>query len=187
METTENAKLISQCIAGDESAIEQFIRQHEAGVFRLALSVLDDVAEANEATQDTFIAALDALDGYQERASFRAWLYTIAMNLSRSRLRKRKTIQKLRQTLQNLLRIQAPKSPSPEEQVIQQQKDAQLWQAVEKLGEKHRLPVILRYFHDLSPAEVAQVLQINEGTVHSRLHTAREALRAALEHPEKHP
>ena len=87
MDTTDTARLIPQCIAGDENAIEQLIRQYEAGVFRLALSVLDDVAEANETTQDTFIAALEALESYQERASFKAWLYTIAMNLSRSRLR----------------------------------------------------------------------------------------------------
>lgn len=181
MNNPDTTRLLEQCAAGDEFAIEQWIRQYETGVFRLALSVLQDEAEASEATQDTFVAALDALPTYQERSTFKAWLYTIAMNQSRSRLRKRRVFEKLKQGLQNLLRMQSHKNLPPEEQVIQNQKDAQIWNAVDRLGEKHRLPVILRYLHELSPAEIAEILHINEGTVHSRLHTARESLRLELE------
>ena len=85
----DQARLIAACIEGDETAITLFIQEHQLGVFRLSLSVLGDPWDANEAAQDTFITALGALKSYQESSSFKAWLYTIALNLSRSRLRKR--------------------------------------------------------------------------------------------------
>jgi RNA polymerase sigma-70 factor (ECF subfamily) len=181
MEFTDTIQLISGCIAGNETAIERLIYQYQNGVFRLALSVLDDPVEANEATQDTFIAALAALEGYRENSSFKAWLYTIALNISRNRLRKRRTIERLNRTLQNIFRVQSQRPPSPEETVIRNEKDAALWAALKSLGEKQRTPIVLRYFHDLSTAEIAEILQINEGTVSSRLHIGRERLRTELE------
>src|SRR5688572_20967969 len=76
--------LISECIAGNEAAIEMLVRQYETSVFRLAVSIVGDQAEAHEVTQETFITALRSLPSYQERNSFKAWLYTIALNQSRS-------------------------------------------------------------------------------------------------------
>ena len=181
MDFADTSQVIAGCLAGDEQAIERLIQQYQTGVFRLALSILDDPLEANEAAKDTFIAALGSLEKYQERSTFKAWLYTIALNISRSRLRKRKTAERLKNALQGLFKIQAQKTPSAEEAVIQSEKEAALWRALEKLGEEHRIPIVLRYFHDLSTAEIADILQINEGTVFSRLHTARERLRMELE------
>jgi RNA polymerase sigma-70 factor (ECF subfamily) len=181
MDSNVSLQVISGCIAGEETAIERLILQYQGGVYRLTLSVLNDPIEANEATQDTFIAALAALETYRERASFKAWLYTIALNISRNRLRKRRSLARLNETLQTIFRVQSQKTPSPEETVIQNEKDAALWQALKKLGEKQRIPIVLRYFHDLSSAEIAGILKINEGTVHSRLHTGREQLRIELE------
>jgi RNA polymerase sigma-70 factor (ECF subfamily) len=78
MSADEPSRLISECIAGDERAIEALVRQYEAGVFRLALSIVYDPMDASEVAQETFIAALKALRTYQEQSSFRAWLYKIA-------------------------------------------------------------------------------------------------------------
>jgi RNA polymerase sigma-70 factor (ECF subfamily) len=182
MNNTDTALVdLHGCLLGDEGAIERLICQYQAGVFRIALSILEDVAEANEATQDTFIAVLANLKSYQERASFKAWIYTIALNTSRSRMRKKKTVARLKKTLEILFRVQLQKTNSPEEAVIQQERDGKLWKAIEKMNEKQRTPLILRYFHELSVAEIAEILRISEGTVHSRLFTAREYLRATLE------
>ena len=180
MDCADTPQMLAGCLAGDEYAIERLIQTYQAGVFRLALSVLDDPLEANEAAQDTFIAALGALGHYQDKSTFKAWLYTIALNVSRSRLRKRKTAERLKNTLQALFKVQAQKTPTAEDAVIQNEKEAAVWQALETLGEKHRLPVVLRYFHDLSTAEIAEIMQISEGTVFSRLHTARERLRVEI-------
>ena len=177
----EQAGLIADCIQGDETAIMQLISAHQLSVFRLALSVLNDPDEANEATQDTFIAALRALKSYRETSSFKAWLYTIALNVSRSRLRKRKTLERLQNTLTAIFQVQSQHSPTVEEAVIGNEEDTALWDALEKLGEKHRIPIVLRYYHDLAVAEIAKILNIKEGTAHSRLSIGRERLRAALE------
>ena len=176
------AWLIAECIAGNEDAIEILVREHETGVFRLALSILGDEAEANEVTQETFLSALRALPSYQEKKSLKAWLYTIALNHSRSHLRKRKVIERLRSTLTGIFRGETEKQVSPEETVIQNEKEAALWRSLNGLDERHRLVVVLRYFHELSIAEISEILSVNEGTIHSRLHSAREKLRDALKH-----
>jgi len=176
------AALVSECIAGNEVAIESFVRQYETGVFRLALSVVGDQAEANEITQETFIAALRALPSYQEKKSLKAWLYTIALNQSRSHLRKRKTLERLRNTLNSIFRVEPQKQVLPEETAIQNDKEAQIWNALNQLDEPFRTVVVLRYFHELPISEISEILSVNEGTIHSRLHTARERLRNALNH-----
>lgn len=174
-------ELIAACKEGDEAAVLQFIQEYQLGVFRLALSILNDPFEANEAAQDTFIAALRGLNSYRETASFKAWLYTIALNISRSRLRKLKAWERLQQTLTTLFHVRAQLPPTLEEEAVNNEEKAALWNALEKLGEKHRLPIVLRYYHDLSIREIADILKIKEGTVHSRLSIAREKLRADLE------
>src|SRR5215212_918203 len=174
--------LISECIAGNEAAIEIFVRQYETGVFRLALSIVGDQAEANEITQETFIAALRSLPSYKENKSFRAWLYTIALNHSRSHLRKRKVIERLRTTLTTIFLIERQKQASPEESVIENENEAEVWKTLNQLDEPFRIVVILRYFHELSIAEISEVLSVNQGTIYSRLHTARARLRNALNH-----
>lgn len=176
---------IQGCLLGDEGSIERLIFQYQTSVFRIALSVLEDVAEANEAAQDTFIAVLANLKSYQERSTFKAWLYTITLNICRSRLRKKKTYARLKKMLETVFQFQQPKHNSPEETSIQSESDNRLWIAIGVLGEKHRIPLVLRYFHELSVTEIAEVLNIKEGTVHSRLFTAREQLRATLENENR--
>ena len=175
------AGLIADCIKGDETAIERLINEHHSRVFKLTLSILNDPGDANEATQDTFIAALKALPTYREISTFKAWLYRIALNISRSRLRKRKTLERLQSTLDSIFEVQSQHSQTPEDALISNEEDANLWKALDKLGDKHRIPLVLRYYHDLSVAEIAEIMNIKEGTVHSRLSIGRERLRAQLE------
>ena len=182
MNSAESSWLIAACIAGNEDAIEALVRHYETGVFRLALSICNDVPEAYEITQETFISVLRSLPRYQEKKSFTAWLYTITINTARSHVRKYKLAEKLRSTLTSIFLVEAQKSFTPEETVIQNEKETVLWQALNSLDERHRIVTVLRYFHELSVAEISEILSIHEGTVHSRLHTARERLKNALEH-----
>lgn len=175
-------RLIAECIAGNEAAIERLVREHETGVFRLALSIVGDPAEANEVMQETFLSALRALPSYQEKKSLKAWLYTIALNHSRSHLRKRKIIERLQSTLTSIFRIEIEKQNSPEEAVIQNEKEIAIWRSLNQLDDRHRIVVILRYFHELPVSEISEILSVNEGTIHSRLHTARGRLRDSLKY-----
>jgi RNA polymerase sigma-70 factor, ECF subfamily len=144
------------------------------------LSIVGEAAEASEITQETFLAALRSLRSYEERRSFRAWLYTIALNLSRSHLRKRKVLERLRAALTGVFQVEQDVQASPEDVVILGEKEAALWHALSRLDERHRIVVVLRYFHELPVAEISEILSVNEGTIHSRLHSARERLRNQL-------
>jgi len=176
----DTAQLIERCRAGDAPAIEALVRAHEQAVYRLALSILDDPAEADEAAQDAFVAALRALRSYRGESAFTTWLYAITLNVCRARLRRRRTWGRLMNSLRALLRVGGDAPADPEAVVIQNEADAELWNAVTELDEKHRLPIILRYYQGFSTSEIARLLEIGEGTVHSRLFTARERLRAHL-------
>ena len=179
MTHTDFALWLERCRAGDPGAVEALVTTHRPAIYRLAVSILDDPAEADEATQETFLAALRALPGYRGDAAFNTWLYRIAVNVCRGRLRHGRAWQRLKDALQSALRLHG-ETEHPEAAAARRQTEAAVYRAVQALGEKHRLPVILRYYHGLSVAEIAQVLEVNEGTVHSRLSIARERLRVAL-------
>lgn len=176
----DTANLIKRCLARDQDGIQELVADHQHAVFRLCLSILDNPAEADEATQDVFISALSSLATFRGDSDFTTWLYRITVNLCRNRLRKRRTRERLIQTLQSIFRFGVTGSVHPEEIIIQREADHVLRKAVNKLSEKHRLPIILHYYHDFSVAEIAQILDIKEGTVLSRLFTARERLRTDL-------
>lgn len=178
--------LIERCRAGDSDAVEALVRACQPAVFRLALSILDDPAEAEEAAQDTLVAALNALSGFRGEAAFTTWLYRITVNVCRGRLRRQRARARLRSALAGVLRA-AGAQPRPEETAAQRERETALWQAVQTLDEKHRLPLVLFYYHELPALEIAQILGVSEGTVHSRLHTARQRLRADLRRRDHAP
>ena len=161
-------------------SIERLVREHYSYIHRLALSILDDPHEAEDAAQETFIAANRSLDRFRGDSSPRTWLTAITVNACRGRLRKRKARQGLQNVLQ-ALHLAQPQPASPEEAAIQQDAQHSLRQAVAALDEKHRLPILLRYVHQLSVPEIAAALQTNPGTIYSRLHYARHMLIARLD------
>ena len=182
MSRTETLQLLQlyQAASRDATAVEMFVRAHQQPVYRLALSILDDPAEAEEAAQDALVAALNALDTYRGDSAFTTWLYAITLNTCRTRLRKHRSRDRLLDTLKALFHLNGDGVSHPEESAIRTEADEVVARAVNSLDEKHRLTVVLRYFNELSIAEIAQLLDISEGTVHSRLFTARERLRVML-------
>jgi RNA polymerase sigma-70 factor, ECF subfamily len=175
---TMDYRLIELCKVGDSSAIENFVQTYQQDVYRLALSILDDPTEADDATQESLLAALRALDSFHGTSSLKTWVFSITVNICRTRLQKQKRRERLRQILSGILQV--TRSPSVEESTIENEADEALWRLIHNMDEKHRIPVVLRYYHDLSIAEIATILQIPEGTVHSRLNTARRLLHSAL-------
>lgn len=173
-------QLIELCRVGDSSAIEHFVQTYQQDVYRLALSILDDPAEAEDATQDSLLAALRSLDSFRGASNLRTWLYSITVNICRTRLQRHKRRAGLIEILGDVLQIHKIRHESVEERLIQDESEKGLWHAIHRMDEKHRIPIVLRYYHDLSVAEIATILQIPEGTVHSRLNTARRQLQNVL-------
>lgn len=175
----DHTQLAAECRAGNRLAMERLVHDYQAVLFRLALSVLEDAHEAEEATQDALLAALRSFDSYRGEASLTTWLYAITLNLCRNRLRARQRRERMQAVFQTVLR-QKHAPPFIEDTVLQREDNHRILKAVHALDEKHRLPVILRYYHDCSVEEIAQILDIPAGTVHSRLNKARRQLKADL-------
>ena len=172
-----DSQWLAQCREGDSLAIERLVQTYQADVYRLALSILDDADEADDATQEVFVAALRSLDSFRGDASLKTWLFSITVNVCRTRLQRYKSRGRLQQIMQNLF---SQEQVHPEKEAMQNESDGALWQAIRTLDNKHRIPVILRYYHDLPVADIAKMLGIPSGTVHSRLNHARDKLRALL-------
>jgi RNA polymerase sigma-70 factor (ECF subfamily) len=175
---TMDYRLIEQCRVGNSAAIENFVQTYQQDIFRLALSILDDAAEAEDATQEALLSALRSLDSFRGASNLKTWLYSITVNICRNRLQRHKTYERLTKLIGEILRVRS--TSSVEENAIQNESNETLWHVLHRMNEKHRIPIVLRYYHDLSVAEIAGILQIPEGTVHSRLNTARRQLHAAL-------
>ena len=176
------SELIQRLRRGDAMAAQELVQSYHSEIFRLALSILDDPAEAEDITQDVFLAALHALDSYRGDSAFKTWLFSITVNVCRRRWRQRKARERLMQVLQSVFPLMGTPPAPPEDVLIHRENREELWKAVDQLGEKYVLPLTLYYGHELPIAEIAQILRIPTGTVLSRLHTARERLAVTLYH-----
>jgi RNA polymerase sigma-70 factor (ECF subfamily) len=182
--TFMDSQWLEQCREGDPLAIEHMVHTHQKDVYRLALSILDNPDEAEDGTQDTFVAALRALDSFHEDAAFKTWLFRITINVCRSRLRRGKNRMRVQQILQSLFHLHS-EDTHPESTIMQIEANTELWCAICSLDDKHRIPVVLRYYHDLPVTDIAAMLDIPPGTVHSRLNHAREKLRTLLKEEQR--
>ena len=169
---------IELCKAGDSSAVEHFVQTYQRDVYCLALSILDDSHEAEDATQESLLAALRGLDSFHGASSLKTWLFSITVNTCRTRIQRRKRSEALTKIWNGIL--QRTPAPSVEESAIQKESSEALWRAVHCMDARHRIPIVLRYVHDLSVAEISKILQIPEGTVQTRLNTARRKLHDLL-------
>jgi RNA polymerase sigma-70 factor (ECF subfamily) len=167
--------------------LDELAGQFYADLYRLSFGILGDAAEADDAVQETLLAAASGLEAFRREASLRTWLFAIAINVCRGLLRRRRASRGLHQALAAIQRLVEERhagtgyARGPEESVLANEQAAELWTAVARLDEKHRLPVILHYVHQLNAAEIASLLAVSEGTVYSRLHYARQRLLVLLE------
>jgi RNA polymerase sigma-70 factor (ECF subfamily) len=176
----ETEALIRRFQAGEDLAVGALVRRYQNYVYRLCYLVMRNEQDAEDMTQETFIRAFRALPRFEirEGTSFEAWLYRIAVNRCRSRMR-RKWYQVLPWP-NPAPQLAANLDAQPEQAVMQGERRNEVLEAVNSLGEKHRLVVILRYYAGFTNEEIAQTLKIPSGTVRSRLHTARQRLRKLL-------
>jgi len=114
-------------------AVEMLVERYQRVIFRLALSILEDPADAEEATQDSFVAALMGLASYQGRAAFKTWLFAIALNRCRGRLRARQRRERLGRILSLLFRESGSSQAYPEEQVMRSEREREVRRAVNAL------------------------------------------------------
>jgi RNA polymerase sigma-70 factor, ECF subfamily len=166
--------LIEQCLAGDQLAWEQVVRQNWRKVFNVAYKFVGKHDEAEDLTQDIFLKIFKALNTFDRRANFQTWIISISRNLCIDHYR---SVRKERQTIardvdSNELQP-ATSERGPYAQAEHQDLKAQLRQALETLPLTLRTAVVLRDLQELSYQEIADRLGLPEGTVKSRINRGR--------------
>jgi RNA polymerase sigma-70 factor (ECF subfamily) len=172
----QDAPLVARAKRGDREAFSRLVERHHRRVFGTAHHMLGDREAAADMTQDTFLAAWRSLGGFEERARFSTWITKIAMNRCRNALRA------FAAARTGPLLTDPPADPArgPEAAVGDREVAAHLERALGQIDPGHREILILREIDGLSYDEMAEILDLEAGTVKSRLHRARAALREKL-------
>jgi RNA polymerase sigma-70 factor (ECF subfamily) len=177
--------MLERLRAGDKAACAQCVELHSPGVYRLALRLLGDEAEAEDVLQETFLSAFKAIGAFEWRAGLKTWLYRIAYNAAMMRLRRPAPLK---------VSVDLPSEDGvepvprelfdwcclPEQDFETAEARAELEQAVRELPEKLRAVFMLRELEGLSTEQTAEALGISVENVKTRLHRARLWLRERL-------
>lgn len=177
--------------ARDERAFREFVEGHQRQVFNVVFRMLNSREEAEDVSQEVFVTVFKAIDSFRGQSRLSTWLYRIAANHAKNRLkylsrRKSGHKQTLDDTPEYELQHNHPSShPSPDSVAIGRQTEALLREALSRLDEDYRLVIVLRDVEHLSYEEISEIAGLTLGTVKSRLHRARAALRKAMTRAEK--
>jgi len=168
--------LVERARRGDVDAYTQLVRSHEQIAFRTAQLITGDAADAQDAAQEAFVKAHDALWRFRPGAPFRPWLLRIVANESHNQRRSAGRRTGLARRAADD-RTSGDAAPSPEAAALRSERHAELVAAINTLSEPHRLVIACRYLLELSEAETAATLSCRRGTVKSRLARALVQLR----------
>ena len=175
--------LVKSWQAGDPAAFEQLVRRHEKKVFRLLLRMMGNREEAQDVAQETFLSLHRHGHRFRGEARFSTFVYRVASNAA---LNRRRTLGRNRARLKKLAVRQAagddlPQGPrDPEDAAGGTELSLVVREALGALKPSLRMPVLLYDIEGLAYGEIAEVLGVAEGTVKSRIHRARQALRKQL-------
>jgi len=169
-------ELIKRAKQGHQDALEQIFRCHLDSAIRLAYLITRNWATAEDAVQEAFLQAFRSLDSFQDERPFNPWFTKIVVN-------------KAKRTKDRLDRGHLPyeieepnphRAYAPEERALDQEGLDALFQAINELDDKHRLPLLLKYVSGLTEAQIADTLNIPGSRVKSRLYVARQRLKKHL-------
>jgi RNA polymerase sigma-70 factor (ECF subfamily) len=178
LESKTDEALIAMFQGGDRSTYRVLVDRHRERVRNVVFSIFRDTDIVDDMAQEVFIKAYEALPNFRFESSFYTWLYRITVNKARDEMRKRKVKRYFSLDLMTEQKEHHPalQTPAPTEMGVADM----VAQALDKLPEKFRLPVILKDIEGLSYEEIAVALECEVGTVKSRLSRARAMLRGIL-------
>jgi len=175
----DESHLVEAVRRGDPRAFEDLVRAYQHRVFAVALRMLGSRAEAEEVAQEVFLRVHRAIADFRGEAKLSTWLYAIASRLCLNRLAsgERRAIREGEETLTRL----ASSHAGPGDELERSELETALQRAIAELPEDRRIVVVLRDLEGLAYEEIAAALELELGTVRSRLHRARMDLKAKLE------
>jgi RNA polymerase sigma-70 factor (ECF subfamily) len=179
------AALVARCNAGDETACAELVSTHQRMVYALALNLLGDRDEALDLSQEVFLRVFRTLSGFRGQSALRTWIYRIAVNQAKNRIRwwhrrHRNNQVSLDDHLMAFGDLESKHDILPDRLLASKETAAKIWQALARLPFEQRTALILREVDGLRYEEIAFTLDVAVGTVKSRLTRARQTLRADL-------
>lgn len=178
-------ELITESLAGSHAAYSELVNRFSARLFSAMLHVIGSHDDAEEVVQETFVQAYVKLSTFQGNSQFFTWLYRIAFNNSLSRRRKRRPDISLESTRESGGVDPEDRVEQPDDSLLRQEKIDLIHRGLQMLTEEHRNILVLREMQDMAYEDIAEVLDINIGTVRSRLSRARAQLKSILEELDK--
>ncbi|MGG0790585.1 MULTISPECIES: RNA polymerase sigma factor SigW [Bacillaceae] len=178
---------INQVLKGDHNAFGEIVEIYKDKVFQICFRMLGNRQEAEDLAQEAFVRAYVNIRSFNIQMKFSTWLYRIATNLCIDRLRKKKPDYYLDAEVAgteglNMYSQIASDMAKPEEEVESLELQETIQVEIMKLPEKYRSVIVLKYIEELSLKEISEILDLPVGTVKTRIHRGREALRKQLRH-----
>lgn len=172
----EDLALVERVLDGDQQAFSDLVTTYQRSVFNLTYRMLGDAREAEDAAQETFLRAYRHLDRYDTSRPFKTWLLSIASHYCIDLIRKRRFSLFSLDELLPAQWLNSLNDGTPEDIVLNGERSEQLQRMLATLNPEERAIIVLRYWNDLSYAEIADMLGTNTNVVKSRLFRARQAL-----------
>jgi len=182
----KDRELLDRIRAGDKTACDDCVRVHSPGIYRLALRLMRDQAEAEDVVQETFLSAFKAIDRFDGRSGLSTWLYRIAFNAAMMRLRrKRPEFVPVDTAEESENDLPVPRALVdwcllPEQELVRAETREEMERAIGELPPKLQAVFVMRELEELSTEATAQALGLSEQAVKTRLHRARLLLRERL-------
>ncbi|WP_078382517.1 RNA polymerase sigma factor SigW [Sutcliffiella halmapala] len=180
-------KRIKQIKKGDQDAFGEIVEIFKDKIYQLVYRMVGNAHEAEDVAQEAFIRAYININSYDTNRKFSTWLYRIATNLTIDRIRKKKPDYYLDAEVAGtdgltMYSQVAADIALPEEEVASMELQNEIQRQILKLPDKYRSVIVLKYIDELSLIEISEILEIPVGTVKTRIHRGREALRQQLRH-----
>lgn len=178
-EPISDAVCVRRLQRGDTDAFEILVRRHEKAIFNLVYRMVGDYDDAAETSQEVFLSAFRAIGQFRGEANFSTWLYRIALNHATTR-RKSTHLRQKRLAPIDGSELVDDRQLGPAETLEKKQIRQRVQHALSELEPEDAAVILLRDLQDIPYEDVAQMLKVPVGTVKSRLHRARQALKARL-------
>ena len=179
----DDKHILARARRGELPAFEELVRRHEKRVYAVALRSSGSPEDAEDITQEVFLRAWRSIEEFRGDSGFSTWLFRITMNLCVDHARHKHAQPQTQPLVMGEEESERPlpdTAPTPEEHLDNSELGRELAAALDEVSEEHRRIVLLRDVSGMSYTEIAEVLEISEGTVKSRLSRARIALRKVL-------
>ncbi len=174
-------EIVARCRDGDREAFADLVRRYQSKVLTLAARILNSRVEAEDIAQDIFVKVFQSLRDFRGASQFSTWLYRITVNDCLNHIRRRARQQQTLSAREANDRGGASPASNPQRALEQKERRALVQAKLQALSPEHRSILLLRDIEGLSYEEIGDVLQLESGTVKSRLHRARTELKALLE------